>query len=365
MVIKKMNKLAAVITTMVLLASWLPGLDKHFKLVRVIGEEDKNNFIFSRISGALLTPSKHIIIADELQNFIARYDWDGNFVDKIGQHGRGPGDFILPRDLDITGTQISLLDQGNRRIARMNEDLENLHYIRLPQKTGFCAHFRSVDKTAFFITSKFSMSFTAGLEKNPKIFCIDGSGLSAKIKYGFFTFTPMDTGDVNLKEIKILRRITTLSSVIYGIDRASRRLLVSFTMPDNPVVFYLYNFEGKLLKRFSRPVDKKYTFLHDLYRLKQATPGTLKGKHTPNVVSIFFCNRHWYVTIALKHYKEIRYPEKKYHFMKFNREGDLVEEYTDSRGLIVYYVSPLGYVLGKNPDGPFEQLEIFRVPSGQ
>ncbi len=71
------------------------GFERHFRLVKTIGD-DRDNYMFQRLSGAALTEEREIVVCDQLGNFVAKYDWQGNFIHSIGQKGKGPGDFLCP-----------------------------------------------------------------------------------------------------------------------------------------------------------------------------------------------------------------------------------------------------------------------------
>ncbi len=342
----------------------LLSVDKMFKPVMVIGEEEKEDYILIRISGAVLTSCKDIIIADDKGHFIARYDWAGNFKNKIGQQGKGPDDFYMPKDLGIIDKKIWVFDQANLRIARMDEKLENLEYLRLPSRIGFPAHFKLLDGARFVITSKFNSQYWSHPSKKKekvRIFFMNLEKNPAEILRGFFNFTPMNVDGINTNNPKTLRRISSLSSVIYGLDITGKRMLVSFTMPDNPLAFFLYDLEGKLIKKFQHPFGKKYAFPHKFYRTGQTSLNTILKMHIPYVTTIFYCNHRWYVVVALKYYKEVFQPEEKYLFLEFDGNGKLLKEYTGTRGLICFYVSPDGYLLGKNPGAELEQLEVYKI----
>ena len=122
--------------------------DRWDTLVRVhAGVTDTT--LFS--AGSPAADESGFVVLDHYGSRVARFDWDGNLRDYVGQRGGGPGEFMGPRQLDVDGQgTLWVLDGGNARISGFDRDgqlVEELSLDGLPMTPSTFAV--SHDGTAF------------------------------------------------------------------------------------------------------------------------------------------------------------------------------------------------------------------------
>ncbi|MCP4215159.1 MAG: hypothetical protein GY765_10900, partial [bacterium] len=70
----------------------VPGIEagKKLELVKVISDdEEQDDYFFSHIEDAILTPCKDIIILDSSGVAVSRYNWNGNLIKRLNKKGKG------------------------------------------------------------------------------------------------------------------------------------------------------------------------------------------------------------------------------------------------------------------------------------
>jgi len=356
------TKKAAILTfLLVLLNLASPGInegrDENFKLIGMIGD-DRDDYAFTRISGAALSPCKEIFISDVKGHFIAKYDWEGNFIKRVGRTGAGPGDFKSPQQIGIINESLFVLDFQNARISEMDLNLENIQYFRLNGKIAFMQSFTPLEKNKFLVTPFWPSTSGINNDEKFRIFVIDRD---SKILRAFFKETPIPPADFGIKDQKTLTRLDMLSRPVFGLDDKREKLLVSFVTPDNPIVFYLYNLNGETIKKFHFELESKYRFPTEVYRRKQWSLSMLDGLHAFTVRSIFFYGRYWYIFIEKTYYKKHDDVNREYIYVKYDEMGKFIGKYEFPAGFECYDVSAGGYILGKQPYAEIERLMIYKI----
>lgn len=359
-----MKKILIYFVFLIIFRFYCLSLNQNFKVVKIVGDGQSDCF-FSKISDAILTPSKDIIIFDAKENFIARFDWDGNFVNRIGQTGKGAGDFFWPTSADIFNGKLYILDKFNRRFAESDLQLKNLRYFKLPEEINLPSVFNVIDEKEFVIDY---ISFKK--PDDPKICIIEKTdNVSTKISNTFFNHIPIELPSKS-KDERTLRRFGQLFGVVYALDDSKKKMLITFCEPDNLMLLFLYNIKGELIKQFSYKMDEKYQFPHYLYKNKRLTLNLLKGRHNIDVVSVFYYNTHWYIFVNVHHHKDVnenltidnykKYIDSKSFYLKFDENGKLLGKFSTPY-FSCFYISKDGFVLGKHPDSEVEQLMIYKM----
>ncbi|MCP4218849.1 MAG: hypothetical protein GY765_29725 [bacterium] len=348
-----MNKSITLIVLLLLLPLFNRALHRNLKLVNVIEDNDMD-LALVRFSGAVITPSREIIISDSKTNCVAKFNWEGKLIKKVGQLGKGPGDLSFPQSVHIFDGNVYVHDMFNSRIAVMNEKLENFRYLRISENVGFCKSFKMAGPDTFL---------TSPLNGNAKK---DGGSIvvfngKAEIVNNFFTHLPFDKSGLNTKSQKSARRMAMYSMASFGIDDKKENLLITFLQPDNPVKFFLYDMKGKQLKEFQQPIDKKYAFPRSFLERDKWSLDMLKDHHAVETISIFFCSGHWYVFLDTKYYRKYNDCDHKYMYFKFTREGEFVGKYENAEGFLCLHVSPDGYVVGRALGLEIQQLKIYQA----
>lgn len=356
-----MKKTIALILFLIIFRSFISPENENFKFVKII--EDQSGHIFSGISDAILTSCKDIIILDGLGNTVSKYDWNGNFINRIGQKGQGPGDFYWPTSVNIFDEKIYILDRLNNRFVEADMELKNLKYFRVIKN-------RSSKHLAVINSNKFIIDHIS-LKKpdNNKICIIDKKGDTIRT---FFNHTPIDMNSIK-KDGKTLSRLAFISKVTFALNNKSDKLLIAFHTSDNPIVLYLYGLNGELIRKFSYQMDKKYRFVHELYSAEKVSLSVFKGRHFIDVESVFYYNNHWYIFVSANYYKNVdfelnirnhlKYFENNSFYLKFDENCKLAGKFDINPYFKCFYISKDGYVLGKHPHSESEELVIYKIMS--
>jgi hypothetical protein len=360
-----MKKIFFLIVFLIIFRLFCLSLNQNFKLVKIIGGDQSDCFFYG-ISDAILTPNKDIIILDARENFIARFDWNGKFINRIGRKGRGAGDLNWPTSAGIFNGKLYILDKFNNRLVETDPELKNLRYFKLPHNINMPSVFNVIDEKKFVID-------TISIQKpdGPKICIIERTGkISTKINKMFFNHTPIEINSKS-KDRRALLRSGYLFSVVYAMDDDKKEMLITSRKPDNVMFFYLYSPEGKSIKKFSYQMDEKYHFSYYLFKNNKPSLSLLKGRYNVDIGGIFYYNGHWYIFVNIHHYKDgdyeltignlKKYAERKSFYLKFDKAGKLVGKFLTDPSFICFHISKDGYVLGKHPDLEAEQLMIYKI----
>lgn len=84
-----------------------------------------SNYVFGRIADVDRGQQGEIYILDSIRNCILVFSQEGEFIQKIGRYGEGPGEFNLPSNLVITGDG-SICIQHSMQWSRFNNEWEFL-----------------------------------------------------------------------------------------------------------------------------------------------------------------------------------------------------------------------------------------------
>jgi hypothetical protein len=315
------------------------------KLVKEIGSDDEN-YIFSRILGAALSKKKDIYVLDCRANFLARYDWNGKFIKKIGQTGQGPGDFNIPRDLNIFDEKLYFLDSGNRRIAEVDLELKEIKYHKMYDEIPFTGNFFITGKNKC-IGNAFYAAGNMAEYKAIKIF--DFNTQWSKI---FFEHLPFP----NNKKVTPFLLFYSLPS--FGIDRENKKIVISFMYPNNPIDFYVYSIEGECRETFSYIFDENYRPPDYLLEAKKPSK-----KHTKIMVtSIFAYKGHYLVLVCKTKMKDYYDFESERHFLVFDKENkELKSKFPAPNYLEAFSLSDDGYLLGTRNFEDIAKLCIYKL----
>ena len=72
-----------------------------------------------------------VIVSDFQNNALVVLDTDGNYLSTVGEPGAGDLQFHTPGAMTVSGDTLYVLDMGNRRVQRLNSDLEYIDSIYL------------------------------------------------------------------------------------------------------------------------------------------------------------------------------------------------------------------------------------------
>lgn len=272
---------------LVLSFSFFLAEGKSLTLIKEIGASN-DEIIFRRPNGVVVTENKTIFAADSMAHFVAKFDKEGKLQKKIGQRGRGPGDFYLPSHLSRFENHLFLSDFGNSRIIEMDLNLKILKYHKIHDGSPVIGNLCVIEKGKYAYVS--SPSYTPDRYRSIKI--IDTNSGSQKM---FFGQLPQD---VSVSEKKVLGSMSLRMYYrpFFSVDRGSREFIISFGNPGNPIEFFIYDYNGKSLDSFSYTFDKNYKMPEFL--VKGSSPPKSMKFTTVSVHKIFVYNNHYIVFVS-------------------------------------------------------------------
>lgn len=94
-----------------------------------------------RPSQIKVLPDRRLAILDTKQTEVLVYKADGTFEHRFGGRGKGPGEFIAPRGLNVTGSTIDVVDAGLLRINQFDFDGNFIGNYRTQTESS---HFRFI-----------------------------------------------------------------------------------------------------------------------------------------------------------------------------------------------------------------------------
>ncbi len=336
--------------------------DERFQLVKTIGD-DRDNYTIFGLADALLAENNDIYILNARANYVAHYNWNGKYIRKIGQKGAGPGDFYFPRSLAYFDKKLYIMDSGNHRVVEMNLETDKFQVYKEKESNRLGSSLSVLNEGTFLGVFKFIR------ENRGRIGIVDKD---FNIIKSFFDQYPVDVEveKADLTELKSMERIArkVLSSShlhpIYALSSNKKEILVSFRSPDNPVVFFVYNLDGKLLRKFSHIIsEKKYKF--PLFFLTASieelrNPNKWPDRYSPRLDSVFIYKNHYIAFLSLHDYVKKELVNNRSFCLIFNREGILKHRFPLKRGLRIFDMCS-GYFLGTVNDEDIEKLYIYTL----
>ncbi|MCK5057611.1 MAG: hypothetical protein KAT34_13195 [Candidatus Aminicenantes bacterium] len=345
-----MRKFVNAIIILLLSISLFPG-EINLKLVKTIGDE-RENYTFFNIYSAVESDTGDFFIADGRGHFIAKYDRQGNFKKKIGQKGQGPGDFYYPGSLNIYNKKLFVYDTMNYRIVEMDM---NLNFLAI-SKPKFNMERRFNDNFFIIDDNRFlgDLSFLKNVVGNVSI--IDRSGSKAQVIFdGFPVESRKKFSGINITKSYVLSMGLSRKSI--AVDRENKRVLISFKRPDNPIEFFVYDFDGKLKMKFSHSLEKKYKFpYYTLYSQKEPNHSYEFG-----IGSVFIYKKNYIAALVQFERKKTKSSKQVDTLLVFSENGKLRHQEIFNESYRFFYISKKGHLLGKNFDADIEQLYVFRL----
>lgn len=322
----------------------------EMKLIKSIGD-NKDEYIFFKITSALITPDKEIFVGDSGGHFIAKYTWEGKFIKRVGQPGQGPGDFNVIFDLNYLDKKIYAYDGDGLRITVLNTDLEPIKFIRLPEPV-LGDIFITRDEKILCCGVAAGDSAQYGTERI-KLLNSDG-----KLIKSFFSQTQFG----ELKPQKDLLQWAVnqwTAGLITGYSSDKSEIIISFEYPVNPVKFFVYNLEGQLSKTFSYNADKKYLFPDFLKSFPLKYPA--KKVYYLKLSSLFIYKDYYLAFINYWLADNGRDGIEKSTYLIFDQQGNLLAEKEIEQPFKFFYLTGDGYLIGTNPDAEIPKAFIYQL----
>jgi len=223
------------------------------ELIKVvsIGSNDLN-YLFFKVSGAVLDKNGNIYVLDSKGSFLRKYDAQGTFVKEIGKLGQGPGDFSnVLSGLHLDG-DLYLLDAGNSRIVEIDRDLNIKNYIRIRhQARGLI----KINDLFYMISSRQGEPFSEIVIYNNK----------GEFKGTFFDQYPLFINSATSTKMEYaLGKI--YSDIALSVNKESEEVAIVFKYPGIKTALFLYSKEGQLIRKID--IDNFMPYDFPGFRLK-------------------------------------------------------------------------------------------------
>ena len=322
-------------------------LTPRIEPIKYIGNDESENYIFFSIDSAAIADNGDIFILDEKGYSVSKYGRKGNFLKKVGQMGRGPGDFARPLHLQIHNNRVYVFDYFNSRIAVTDLNLSKFEYIKLrplqykgENKSLLMQYFKVLDDN-LFLTS------LPSIENGEGRICIFDD--QQKIKKIFFKYFPIEQTD--------LKYFYGYTTPVIAFNPKNKKLLVTFLFPAHKIEFFLYNISGELIKRFYYKQGDKYRFPYDLADGKKPDEYYVSG------ITAMFPYKEYFL-VFYERYHHIKSKDNKIAqttCLVFDADGKLLHEIDAKEGFKFLYASDEGYLLAKKYDADVEKLTILKL----
>ncbi len=320
------------------------------KFVKGIGD-NRNEYLFFKITSALISPDKEIFVGDSGGHFIAKYTWDGKFIKRIGQPGQGPGDFNVIFDFNYLDKKIYVYDPDGLRITVLNTDLEPIKFIKLPEPI-LGQLFIGRDEIILCCGVAAGDSAQYGLERI-KLLTPDG-----KLIKSFFSQTQF--GELKPQRDLIQWAVEQwTAALITGYSADKSEIIISFEYPLNPVKFFVYDLEGKLNKTFSYNADKKYQFPEFLKSFPLKYPA--KRVYYLKLSSLFIYKDYYLAFINYCLVDHGRDGIEKSTYLIFDQQGNFLAEKEVDQPFKFFHLTSDGYLIGTNPDDEIPKVLIYQL----
>ena len=128
-----------------LLISELLDLDN----LKILPLQTTPHCLIGGVDKVIFTPEYILVLDKSVARQVLCYDLEGNFVRKISQHGKGPGEYDDPLDIEVSGQIIYILDRQSRLFSyTMTGDF--MQSKLLPFQTS---HMAAIQDDAMFFNS--------------------------------------------------------------------------------------------------------------------------------------------------------------------------------------------------------------------
>lgn len=104
----------------------LPEADVYLTITDSIGVElGDSNYVFGSIAGVNVTPEGYIALLDRQKTCVSLFSPEGEFIERIGRQGSGPGEFLLPTGMAFFPDGGFVVSDGmSGKLTYFDSDLE-------------------------------------------------------------------------------------------------------------------------------------------------------------------------------------------------------------------------------------------------
>ena len=111
---------------------WDKNPDSHFTSRQIIPLETADDILMGDIKSIKIYDDTYFIL--DSRNVIFRFDKDGRFLSRIARQGRGRGEYLDIRSIDVSGDEVYVLSSFEKKILTYSFDGEFLSEINLDEQ---------------------------------------------------------------------------------------------------------------------------------------------------------------------------------------------------------------------------------------
>jgi hypothetical protein len=319
--------------------------------MRSIGDE-RENYFFIRIGGIAFSDKKDIFVLDRTTFSIVKYDWNGVFISRTGQRGRGPGDFLTPSGIQCVNNKLYIYDWLNRRIAVTDLQMKDFDYIKINDLKDHDQRKYSMRIAPIvFGENQFLGINQQYSQEKGRLFVFDKS---QRVNKYFFCELPTDLEEEMWRikggeEKRFLFNFFTYPHV--AVSSQKKQMLLSFEYPDEDMHFYLYTLSGELIRKTSHRLDEKFRFPMQQLDGLSNTP-----RHSTWVLDILSCNNYYLVFMLQTTNRKRPDKKKEFSYLIIDEQGEVKHRVESKIRFIM--ATPDGYLGGITFDYEKDLLKV-------
>jgi hypothetical protein len=114
-----------------------PAHAQELRLVREIGSATgSEEYTFNRVGGMAIATDGTTFVVDAGDQLVKVYSARGAFLRSFGRQGSGPGEFMLPGRIVLSGDTVIVFDVRQSRVSRFNREGDHISTEPLPAPAG-------------------------------------------------------------------------------------------------------------------------------------------------------------------------------------------------------------------------------------
>ena len=332
-----------------------------FDLLRTIGNDVNDDYMFFKITGAVMSDQKDIFVIDEKGLCVSKYNWDGVFQKRVGQSGRGPKDFLSLQQLRYFDNRIHIRDWKNYRIASADTDLENFEYFQLKNPQFEDKQLFKLIRKYFFLDKNRLLLITTISDKDTNSLCIINKSEKSLEKI-FHNYIPVEKSI-----LKINGMAMAFVAPIVGINYKWKKILVTSGFAENSIKFFLYTFTGELIKESTHKQEKNFVYPIELFNKPVREMKRLKEKIDFSGIDSIHSIGDYFLVVFHEYYSVDMFGREfgqnlKSFILVLDKDANFIYKEKIPDSLYIYYVSQDGYVLARGPlDEDIQKVRIYRL----
>lgn len=238
-------------------------------------------------------------------------------------------------------------------IAELDLELKQVTYHKIHHGMPFSRGFNMIGKDTC-VGSSLTRSIDYRKEyKALKIF-------NFKTQAETFFFDKMPVDGIKPKDVAENPVFLVTLSPRIGIDYQEKRIIVSFTRPDNPIDFYIHSFSGDLIDHFSFNFDPSYSF-PEYFRTNKNPPKQFRLL----ILSSIFIHRGYYILIInssrFTDYHKGEYVSERYCVILDKESRKLKQKISIPPYMEFFTLSEDGYIIGTDPTEDTVKAYIYKL----